>query len=313
MRYIAVNSRAPSPKFLFGESYGTTRSAVLANLLEMAGVQINGIVLQSSVLNYNTNCAVVAPVVKLSCGSYVPSYGAIGAWFNLDSPNPGTANLVPFLAQMRTLIDGAYEPAVAAFLTMSMAPDAGLLLQLSGRTGLAFAKWQANFNANPDYYRSNLVPGVLLGRYDARVGAAFDSPLASQGDPSSTFLTPSFASAISSYLSDLKYTNPSVYVTLSSASSTWVYAHDHLALPDTIPDLATAMAQNPKLKVLSLSGYHDLATPFFQTERDLSRLGPTPNIELRSYVGGHMTYLDDAARVLEKADLTRFYQAASAQ
>jgi len=313
MRYVAVNNRTASPKFLFGESYGTTRSAVLANMLESAGVQVDGVVLQSSVLNYNTNCAVVAPAVKLSCGSYVPSYGAIGAWFNLDSPNPDSANLVPFLAQMRTLTDAAYEPAVAAFLTMAMAPDAGLLLQLSGSTGLAFAKWQAGFNAPPDYYRANLIPGVLLGRYDARVGAAFGSPLTSEGDPSSTFVAPAFASAIASYLSnDLKYTNPSIYVTLSSAASTWVYAHDQLALPDTIPDLATAMAHNPRLKVLSLSGYHDLATPFFQTERDLSRLGPTANVQLRSYLGGHMTYLDDGARVLEKADLAQFYQAATA-
>lgn len=313
MRYVAVNNRTASPKFLFGESYGTTRSAVLANLLEADGMQISGVVLQSSVLNYNTNCAVVAPAVKLSCGSYVPSYGAIGAWFNLDSPNPGSADLVAFLAQVRALTDAAYEPAVAAFFTMAMAPDAGLLLQLSASTGLAFAKWQTGFNATPDYYRANLVPGVLLGRYDARVGAALGSPLTSQGDPSSTFVAPSFASAIATYLSnDLKYSNPSVYVTLSSAASTWVYSHDQLALPDVIPDLATAMAQNPRLKVLSLSGYHDLATPFFQTERDLARLGPTPNVQLRSYLGGHMTYLDDRARVLEKADLAQFYQVATA-
>ena len=85
-----------------------------------------------------------------------------------------------------------------------------------------------------------------------------------------------------------------------------------MVLPDTIPDLAAALAQNPKLKILSLNGYHDLATPFFVTERDLARLGPIPNVTTRFYIGGHMTYLDDGARQLEKADLVQFYQNAVA-
>jgi carboxypeptidase C (cathepsin A) len=110
--------------------------------------------------------------------------------------------------------------------------------------------------------------------------------------------------------SGLQYTNPSSYVLLSNAIQTWNYVHDGQPLPDTIPDLAAALAQNPQLKVLSVNGYHDLATPFFQTERDLARLGPTPNLQLRFYLGGHMTYLDDGSRPLEKADLAQFYQGA---
>ncbi len=65
------------------------------------------------------------------------------------------------------------------------------------------------------------------------------------------------------------------------------------------------------LQVLALNGYHDLATPFFQTERDLARLGNVPNVQSTFYRGGHMTYLDDASRALEKADLVRFYQRAA--
>jgi carboxypeptidase C (cathepsin A) len=110
----------------------------------------------------------------------------------------------------------------------------------------------------------------------------------------------------------LQYTNPSSYILLSNAIASWNYSHDGLLLPDTIPDLAAALAQNPKLKVLSVNGYHDLATPFFQTERDLARLGPNPGVQLRFYLGGHMTYLDDGSRVLEKADLAQFYQSAAA-
>ena len=75
-----------------------------------------------------------------------------------------------------------------------------------------------------------------------------------------------------------------------------------------MPDLALAMTLNPRMKVLSVSGYHDLATPWHQTERDLARLGANPNIIVRNYSGGHMTYLDDGSRVAQKADMVQFYR-----
>jgi carboxypeptidase C (cathepsin A) len=311
IRYLAANNRGASPKFLFGESYGTTRSAVLANMLESAGVSLNGVVLQSSVLNYNVACGVITPIV--SCAGYLPSYGAVGAWYNLDHPNPAPSTLPAFIGQMRTLTTDQYDPAVTAFLTMGTFPPPGLLTQLVSTTGMSLAGWQAHFNLDPGFYQANLIPGTLIGLYDARVSAPIGSPLAIEGDPSSTFINASFASAITTYLNaGLQYTNPSSYVLVSNAIRTWGFGHDGQALPDTIPDLAAALAQNPQLKVLSVNGYHDLVTPFFQTERDLARLGPMPNVQLRFYLGGHMTYLDDGSRALAKADLAQFYQGATA-
>jgi len=81
-------------------------------------------------------------------------------------------------------------------------------------------------------------------------------------------------------------------------------------VPDTIPDLAEAMTLNPALKVLSLSGYYDLATPYYQTELDLARLGANGNVQVRNYQSGHMGYLDNAARSATRADLVAFYQLA---
>jgi len=312
VRYLAANNRTASPLFLFGESYGTTRSAVLAFLLETAGVRVNGVVLQSSILNYNSNCSVSE--TKLSCAGYVPSYGAIGAYYNLDVPNPADAMLSDYVAQMRTLTSTAYDPAVAQFIA-GVAPSAALVTQMSNATGLSAQKWQTNFNMSPDFYQANLLPGTLIGRYDGRVSAPVGSVLASEGDPSSTFFMPSFVTGINSYLSaELQYTTPSVYVVSSNVTiMDWKYAHDGIGLPDVVPDLAAAMAQNPTLQVLSVNGYHDLATPFFQTERDLARLGVNPNIQTTFYRGGHMTYLDNGSRPLEKADLVQFYQRATAQ
>jgi carboxypeptidase C (cathepsin A) len=138
------------------------------------------------------------------------------------------------------------------------------------------------------------------------------SPLARAGDPSISFIDTQFNSAIGNYLQGtLKYTSPAAYVTSSGAINTWDFSHDGNSLPDVIPDLAAALALHPQMKVLALNGYHDLATPFFQTERDLGRLGPLPNVMLRYYDGGHMTYLDDTARVKEKQDLRSFYTGAA--
>src|SRR5262249_28590091 len=86
-RYIEVNGRGASPKFLFGESYGTPPPAVLAHLLELAGVPLSGAILQSSVLDYGANCGIVIPI-ESSCASYLPSYSSAGAWYALLDPNP---------------------------------------------------------------------------------------------------------------------------------------------------------------------------------------------------------------------------------
>jgi carboxypeptidase C (cathepsin A) len=309
VRYLAVNNRQDSPKFLFGESYGTTRSAVLANLLETAGVSLSGVVLQSAVLNYNANCGVLTLV--LSCAAYLPTYSAAGAWFNLTSPPQ--SNLPLFAQQMRDYTAQTYAPAVTAFLATRNLPAATVFDQLTNFTGIPVSLWQADFNLDPGTFQSRLVPNLLIGRYDARMSAAVGSPLASQGDPSSTFITAQFVAAIADYLvSFLQYGNASTYVLLSNAIATWNFSHDGNQVPDTIPDLAAALAQNPDLKVLAVSGYHDLATPFYLTELDLARLGSLPNVGVRNYAGGHMTYLDDISRPQERADLEVFYRSALA-
>jgi carboxypeptidase C (cathepsin A) len=111
----------------------------------------------------------------------------------------------------------------------------------------------------------------------------------------------------------LGYGTRSHYVTVSNAISYWDFGHDGQELPDAVPDLAAAMAINPDLRVLSVSGVDDLATPFYQTERDLTRLPELASrFTVRTYLGGHMTYLDDGSRAVEKADLANFYQATAA-
>jgi carboxypeptidase C (cathepsin A) len=313
MRYVAANNRASSPKFLFGESYGAPRTAVLANLLEQAGVELAGIVLQSSALDYNVNCG-ITDSRAVGCGGYVPSYGATAVWYGRAAPDPGIAAIPQFMVSMRALAAGRYEPALLRFLSTGAIPDAALLADLSATTGLTASKWQSSFNLRPDDYRVSLTPGMRLGRYDARISAIDNSVPRGDDDPSSYLISASFAYRITEYLSTtLRYTTPSSYVLLGNAIQSWNFSHDGRELPDTIPDLAAALVHNPRLKVLSMSGYHDLATPFFTTERDLGRLGAANAVTERNYIGGHMTYLDDAARRQQKADLAQFYRSAVGQ
>ncbi|HTD02905.1 MAG TPA: peptidase S10, partial [Undibacterium sp.] len=247
----------------------------------------------------------------VSCSGYLPSYAAVGAYYQLSSPVP--TDLAGFLQQARNFTAGSYGPAVIAYLANKTAPAASLVTQAVNDTGLPAGYWQRDINVDPGTFQRSLLPGSLIGRYDSRIYASTGSPLASGGDPSSTLITAAFTSILAGYLQNqLKYTANSVYTVSSGAINTWDFRHDGLNLPDTIPDLAAALTLNPALKVLSLNGYHDLATPFYQTETDLGRLGSNANIQVKDYSGGHMNYLDDASRKLAKADLVNFYAAAVA-
>nr|WP_166454709.1 peptidase S10 [Duganella rivi] len=297
-RYVAVNKREASPKFLFGESYGAPRTAVLANLLETAGVQIDGLILQSAIMDYNSNCGVLDPNA-ISCEGYIPTYAMTSSYHQRAPAISAEA--------ARSFATGAYRNAISAYLANNVAPPAAVLGQLSTLTGMSTLMWQQNFDMQPGYYQQNAVPGQLVGRYDARVTAPVGSALTRDGDPSLTVVNASFSSSIVSYLAnELHYTAGSAYAPFIDIINRWNFSHDGKQLPDTIPDLAAAMTLNPAMKILAVSGYHDLATPHHQTELDLARLGENQSIVLKYYASGHMTYLDDTARRAQQQDLINF-------
>lgn len=308
-RYVAANNRQASPKYLFGESYGGPRTAVLAKLLETAGTRLAGVVLQAPILDYNSNCGVFEPgPQEVSCEGYVPTYAAIGAYHQRANPLP--TDFSAYLVQARNVAAGSYRSAMTPWLASRLAPPPALALELNAMTGIATANWQQNLNLRPDYVQRNVVPGAMLvGRYDARVLAPAASPLASGGDPSLAVVNQAFVTGMRSYLVDvLHYTAGSAYLPFNDFIERWNFSHDGKAVPDTVPDLAAAITLNPALKVLSMSGYYDLATPFYQTELDLARLGANPKFVVRNYHSGHMAYLDNAARRAARADLGAFYQ-----
>jgi carboxypeptidase C (cathepsin A) len=317
-RYITVNKRWNSPKYLMGESYGTTRSAALADALQQKGIELNGVVLISSILNYGIRIPGydTEPIV------YLPSYAAI-AWFHNKLPQK-PADLKSFLEEVRRYARGPYAEALAQGDQLSNAEKDSVAQKLTSYTGLSvdYLK-QTNLRINPSRFRKELLRGEreIMGRYDARfessdVDAAGEAP---GYDPSDTGISGAFIAAFHDYLAhDLNdTTSDTYYVSGRKVNESWNWKHNApgarrpLQLPYVAGDLADAMRKNPKLKVFSANGYFDLATPFFSTEYDLSHMYLEPalrgNVEFGYYPAGHMIYLNVEALKEFRDDMNRFY------
>jgi carboxypeptidase C (cathepsin A) len=327
-RYISVNRRWNSPKFLFGESYGTTRSAALADVLENAGVSLNGIVLMSTILNYFT----MSPGSDAVYIGNLPSYAAIAWHYGKVAHKP--ADEKAFLNEVRAFARGAYAEALAQGHNLPQAQVDSVAAKLASYTGLSatYIK-ESNLRISPTRFRKELLRDqrMIIGRYDARFeGSDVDAAGETPGyDPSSTGITGAFVSALHDYMEgELKYSSKETYYPSGpNINQSWDHTHRvggagggggggrgaAQALRDAYVagDLADAMRKNPKLKVLSVNGLFDLATPFFITEFDLSHMQLEPrlreNIEFKYYHSGHMIYLNVDELKQLKTDLADFY------
>ncbi len=323
-RYITVNQRWNSPKFLFGESYGTTRSAALADSLEGDGIVCNGVILMSSILNYFE----LAPGLDNDFVDDVPSFAAIAWHYNKVAKKPD--NLKTFLDEVRTFARGPYAEALAQGHSLPADQVDAIARKLSAYTGLTvqYIK-EANLRISASRFRKELLRDdrEILGRYDARFeGTDFDAAGETPAyDPSSTGIAGAFVSAFHDYLGrELKYSSDETYYTHgSNIIEAWDWNH-HVAgsrqplhEPYVAGDLADAMRKDPHLKVFSVNGLFDLATPFFKTEYDLAHMDLEPklrqNIEFGYYPSGHMIYLNVEALKELKADLANFYSQATAE
>lgn len=318
-RYVTVNQRWNSPKYLFGESYGTTRSAALVDALEDDGMSFNGVILMSTILNYFTR----SPGLDNSFIGYLPSYAAIAWHFNKIPNKP--EDLKAFLNEVRAFARGPYADALAQGDNLPAAQTDAIAAKLSSYTGLSVAYIkEANLRVSPPRFRKELLRDerVILGRYDARFeGTDFDAAGETPGyDPSGTGITGAFVSAFHDYLSrELKYSSDETYYPRGpNVNQSWDQSHkaagggnQPLREAYVAGDLADAMRKNPQLHVFSANGLFDLATPFFITEYDLSHMDLEPklrqNVEFAYYPSGHMIYLNVDALKQLKADLARFY------
>ena len=324
-RYLTINDRWNSPKFLFGESYGTTRSAGLSYALQEHGIQLNGVTLLSSILNYGIR----QPGYDQTYIAFLPSYAAT-AWYHNRIPNR-PADLQPFLTEVRNYARGPYAAALAKGQDVSPEEKAAVAHQLSLYTGLS-PQFLINADLRVDLNRFRTEElrdqGLIVGRYDSRF-TGFNPDAGGENaeyDPSDTGITGAFVAAFESYLTgDLDFHSELTYRPTSyNQNLQWDFKHkppnargpySTQSSVDVAIDLGTAMRENPHLKVESLNGVYDLATPFFGTEYDLGHMelpgSLKSNLRFSYFPSGHMVYLNPEALPAFKSAIDSFYDDAT--
>ena len=317
-RYVTINDRWNSPKFLFGESYGTTRSAGLVYKLQDEGMQFNGVVLLSSILNYGMRNPGFDHMYQI----FLPSYAAT-AWYHNRIPNK-PADLEAFLREVREFANGPYVAALAKGTNISPAEMDATANKLSQYTGLSpqFIK-DVDLRIDLGRFRKELERDQrrTVGRLDSRfegidVDAGGENP---SYDAADAYITGAFIGAFHDYLTtELGYRTSLIYrPSNSDINRSWDWKHKGpdsqrpMPVADTALDLAQAMRENPRLKLYSLNGYYDMATPFFGTEYDIAHMQLDPalrgNVKFAYYPSGHMVYLHEESLRQMKADLDRWY------
>ena len=325
VRYITVNQRWNSPKFLFGESYGTTRSAGLVSALQNDGIEFNGVVLLSSILNYNRR----APGLDYESIGYLPSFAAIAHHFKKVKTS---ASMADWVEQARQFARGPYAEAIQQGDRLPPAQFDAMAAKVAAFTGLSvqYVK-ESKLRISATHFRKELLRGDderTLGRYDARfMGWDMDAAGENPGyDPSDTGISGAYVGAFHDYIArELKYmSQENYYLSGPGLNQVWDFKHrapgaygpggGEQTAPDVALDLSDAMRKNPKLRVFSANGYFDLATPFFATEFDLSHMELPPalvnHVEFGYYPSGHMVYLNVDALKQMKADMEKFYSSA---
>ncbi len=327
-RFLTKYERWNSPKYLFGESYGTPRSAVLSADLE--NVDLNGIILLSAILSFDNSIDGPSfnPGVDQAYALGLPTFAA-SAYYHKKLPAQPAA-LEPFLAEVEQFALGEYLSALMQGSELSEARKKAVAEKLHNYTGLPVAYLlKADLRVTGGMFSKNLQleSEMTTGRLDTRYSGPDLDPLSKEAeyDPQSNAISAAYTTAINQYLrKELKYGEqdtykPSLY---RDGSFSWDLRHHQPGGPpanfqeggtNVMPDLAYTMKTNPKLKVMLAGGYYDLATPFFEGMFEMHHL-PIPqklqaNISYHYYPAGHMIYVNEGILKQFHADVAAFIKA----
>ena len=309
VEFLSRHNRWNSPKYLFGESYGTTRSAALANILESEkSLDLNGVILLSHILNFDNSPdePQFNPGMDLPYALVLPTYAAT-AWYHHKLANQSAA-LEPLLREVEGFAMTEYLQALAAGSTLSAERKAAIAAKLHDYTGLpAEYVERANLRVNGGEFEKTLLGAdITTGRLDTRFAGPTIDPMSKEAeyDPQSAAISSAYVSAFNEYVrTSLKFGERKTYKAFAFGyiGKFWDVLHQppgsasKVAGPvNVMPDLAVAMKQNPNLKVQLNGGYYDLATPYFAAEYELRQLpiqsALQSNIEMHFYTSGHMVY-----------------------
>jgi carboxypeptidase C (cathepsin A) len=323
LRYVTLTNRWNSPKFLFGESYGTPRSAALVAVLQSKGLECNGVILLSSVLNYNWRAA----GLDNTYFGYLPTYAAIAKYYKMAGQDAPSTEAWVQEARKFALTEYAQGLLQGSRLTDQQQTE--LATKISHFTGLDvdYIK-RSNLRIAPSRFRRELLrkQGLIFGRFDARYARPEADAVGDEAtfDPTSTGHAGPYGAGFREYMQKDLNKSTADFAPSAPVSPIWDWSHKNLSSylqpesqehePDTAADLGEAMRRNPSLKVFSANGYYDLATPFTATEEALYTLPLDrtlqKNITFAYYPAGHMVYLNVDALKQFRLDLEKFYDEA---
>ena len=312
--FLSKYNRWNSPKYLFGESYGTPRSAgVAAQLVTGNSTDLNGVILLSQTLNFD----LWADAPQFSPGSdqaYVvalPTYAA-AAWYHDRLAGARPAELQPYLKEVEAFATGDYAQALQAGSELDPARRQAVAERYARYTGLPVAYvLKADLRINVGMFQKMLQDssGLTTGRLDTRFSGPDIDLLSKEADydPQSAAISSAYVSAFNDYVRrTLGYGVGRTYRANTDVEKNWNYAHQPPGSQSPVsnainlmPDLAAAMKYDPGLKVMVNGGYYDLATPYYEGWYEMHHM-PIPeklrgNIEYNYYASGHMVYAHEPA------------------
>lgn len=301
VQFITDYNRWNSPKYLFGESYGTFRSAVVSNMLQQEGVSLNGVILLSQLLSYSN----MTEIAKGNVGSdlpyqfILPSFAAT-AWYHHKLPSQ-PADLESFLKEVENFSLTDYALALNKGSLLDEATFHAIAKKLHDYTGLPQAYIEkANLRVTGPQFEHELLnnDGKITGRLDSRfAGDAFNLlGENAEYDPMDSYIDAAFTATFNNYVRrDLHFGKNLTYKTQGDVQPWNFKRRGFIGFPNVMNDLAEAMVYDPQMKVMLNMGYFDLGTPYFEGVYEMHHL-PMPatlqkNIEFHKYKSGHMVYL----------------------
>jgi len=318
--YASRYRRWSSPKFLVGESYGTTRAAGLSGYLqERHGMYLNGIMLVSSVLDFQT--LEFLPTNDLPCVLYLPSYAAT-AWYHQRLAPELQRDLQATLKEVEAFARGEYASALLRGTSLPAKERAAIAAKLARYTGLS-REYVERTNLRIEIMRfcKELLREQrrTVGRLDSRF-QGFDRDAAGESfghDPSMSAIMGPYTAAFNDYVrGELGYESDVPYEIINfKTNEAWKFQEHENRFVDVSETLRKAITTNPFLKVFVANGYFDLATPYSATEYTFDHLGLDEslqaNVSMAWYEAGHMMYVHLPSLAKLKADLAKFVRAST--
>ena len=322
-RFLSLTGRWNSPRYLLGESYGTTRSAVLAAHLQRANIDLNGIILVSAVLDFKT--LDFPPGADIPYIVNLPSYAITAAYHNA-LPGARPKDLEKFMQEVEAWSLSDYATTLIAGATVDAKKRSRVLQQMHNYTGLNLDFLdKADLRVSAAEFRKELLRhrGLAVGRLDSRFTGPTGDLLQTtpSHDPQSSAISSAYTSAFNTYVRDeLGYDGEREY-TPSGAARPWNWKragegqNSRGRTPNVAPDLAGALYRNPKLEVLLINGIYDLATPYFAAVWTMDHLGLPPDLRAKiqraDFAAGHMMYVEETLLPQWKQTLDGFIQRTS--